>query len=57
VIAIRDGALTVTRHGRTVQLQAITDESYFHALRAFGARESVAAAASKGLITVKVGTR
>lgn len=57
MIAIRDGALSVTRYGRTVEIQRLTDESYYHALRAFGARESTAAAAAAGLITMKVGAK
>jgi len=57
VITIGDGWLSVTRHGRRVNIQRINDQSYYAALRAFGAREATAAAAAAGLITMKVGTR
>jgi hypothetical protein len=48
-----NGAIVVTRHGRTTPLQRWTDHDFYAALVVFGARESVAAAAAKGLITVK----
>lgn len=57
MISHSDGWIWVTKAGRRVQIQRITDESFYHALVVYGARESVAAAAAKGLITVKVGQR
>ena len=54
-MSIALGAIVVIRHGRTTSIQRWTDEAYYHALRAFGARESVAAAAAAGLITVRIG--
>lgn len=57
MIAIRDGRMTVTRMGRTTQIQRLNDDSYYQALRAFGARESTAAAAAAGLITMKTGAK
>lgn len=55
MMSITLGNVVVTRHGRIVPIQTWTDNDYYHALRAFGARESVAAAAAAGLITVKTG--
>lgn len=55
MIAITDaGWLIVTTHGRTVQIQKLTDESYYRALRSFGVSQTIAQALAKGLITVKV---
>ncbi len=50
------GSIVVVRHGRTIPIQRWTDDHYYHALRAFGARESVAAAAARGLITFPIKT-
>jgi hypothetical protein len=57
VISILDGRMTITRCGRVIFIQLITDESYYLALKAFGARESTAAAAAAGLITMKTGAK
>lgn len=43
--------MTVTRQRRTVEIARLTEEMYFTALLTFGAREAVALAAAKGLIT------
>ncbi len=56
MMSIALGAIVVTRAGRTIPIQRWTDNEYYAALRAFGARESVAAAAAAGLITVKTGS-
>lgn len=55
-MSISCNQLVIQRHGRTVALQAYTDAHYYAALRAFGAREARAAAAAKGLITIKIKT-
>lgn len=57
MIHILDGQMTVCHNGRSVAIQRITDESYYQALKIYGARDSVAQAAAKGLITVKTGAK
>jgi hypothetical protein len=48
-------ALVVERPGRSVVLQPMNEQTYYTALRAFGLRESVAIAATRGLITIRIG--
>jgi hypothetical protein len=55
-LTLDGGALVATRPGRTVRLQEISAQDRYRALRAFGVRESVAAAVVAGLITVTVKT-
>ncbi len=52
-MSIIAGAIVVTRHGRTTPLQRWSDHDFYAALLAFGVLPSAAAAAAKGLITVK----
>jgi len=52
MMTIHLGHIVVQRHGRVIPIQRWTDNEYYAALRAFGAREAVAAAAAKGIITV-----
>lgn len=47
-----DGNLVIQRHGRTTVLQALNDQTYYAALRAFGASEAVAQALTAKLITL-----
>lgn len=53
-MTVQLGHIVVTRHGRTIPIQRWTDNDYYQALKAFGAREAVAAAAAKGLITINL---
>lgn len=55
-MTIQLGHIVVTRHGRTIPIQRYTDNHYYAALKAFGAREAIAAAAAAKLITVNVRT-
>ena len=52
MITIADGRMTITKQGRVVFIMLLNDSTYYHALVAYGARESVAMAAAAGLITV-----
>jgi len=54
VISIVNGYIVVQRPGgRIIPIQPVGEMDYYQALRAFGVRESVAAALTKGLITTK----
>ena len=56
MIAVVDGYIVVQRPGRrTIPIQPMNEMSYYAALLAFGIKDSVAAAAAKGLITVRIG--
>lgn len=48
------GWLTVTKAGRTIPIQRVTDESVYRALRAYGVSDVRAQAAARGLITIVV---
>jgi hypothetical protein len=53
VISVNDsGWLTVTKQGRVVVIERITEESQYRALLLAGVSAAIAAAAAKGLITV-----
>jgi len=54
MITIVDGWAYVTKQGRAIPIQRVNEETFFHALRAYGAREAAAAAAAKGLITISM---
>jgi hypothetical protein len=54
MISSGDGWLTVTRYGRTVQIQRINAATYFSALRASGVGEAVAMGLTAGLITISM---
>jgi hypothetical protein len=51
---IVNGYITVARPGRSIKIQRFTQETYFTALRAFGASETVAMAATRNLITISL---
>lgn len=55
MMSIHLGSIVIERGKRSITLQPMNDNIYYGALRAFGVRESVAAAATRGLITVKIG--
>jgi len=50
-----NGNIVIERPGRrSIALQPMNESIYFAALRTLGIRESVAAAATRGLITINV---
>lgn len=53
MIAVQDNTIVVLRPGRTIPIQPLNDSMRYQALRAFGVTESVAAALTRGLITIK----
>lgn len=55
-MTMQQGALCAERAGRTVVVQQVSEVDRYRALRVFGVRPAVAAAAAAGLITVKVKT-
>lgn len=55
MMSTTNGQLSITRNGRTVQLQALNDATYFNALRTMGIGEAVAQGLTAGLITIKKG--
>ena len=54
MIELIEEQLTVMRHGRRILIQTVTEADYYRALLAFGVRPVEAAAATKGLITLKL---
>ncbi len=58
MISITDsGWLMVTKHGRAVPIEKLTDESYYRALRSFGVSQTIAQALARGLITISIGAK
>jgi hypothetical protein len=56
MISIDDsGWLIVTKCGRAIVIERVTDESHYRALRLLGVSAAIAAAVSKGLITLQIG--
>lgn len=55
MMSITLGSIVVMRHNqRSIPIQPMNDSIYYAALLRFGIRESVAAAATKGIITISV---
>lgn len=55
MISIDDsGWLVVTKQGRAIPIERLTDESHYRALLLVGVSAAIAAALAKGLITINV---